>query len=156
MEVVRAQFRPEFLNRLDEAIRVPPAGAGDMGPNVDIQFARLQAARRPEDPGSISLMRARVAGRVGYEPVHGARPLKRAVQKYLQDPCGQDTVRRDLQTYQRSRLTRVTGQLASTPVQEAAERRRESGLQALPPRSPRCAEIGDRRSAATLPPSRAP
>src|SRR5207248_2636436 len=87
MEVVRAHFRPEFLNRLDEIILFHRLGAGHMGPIVDIQVARLQTLL---DDRKIKLDLTDAArawlGRVGYDPVYGARPLKRAVQKYLQDP----------------------------------------------------------------------
>ena len=87
MEVVRAHFRPEFLNRLDEIILFHRLGQAHMGPIVDIQVARvgkLLADRKV----SLELTDAARAwlGRVGYDPVYGARPLKRAVQRYLQDP----------------------------------------------------------------------
>jgi ATP-dependent Clp protease ATP-binding subunit ClpB len=87
MEVVRAHFRPEFLNRLDEIILFHRPGQEHMGPIVDIQVERVQqllADRKIR----LELSEAARAwlGRVGYDPVYGARPLKRAVQKYLQDP----------------------------------------------------------------------
>jgi ATP-dependent Clp protease ATP-binding subunit ClpB len=87
MEVVRGHFRPEFLNRLDEIILFHRLGQAHMGPIVDIQVARLQQLL---DDRKIKLELTDAArawlGRVGYDPVYGARPLKRAVQKYLQDP----------------------------------------------------------------------
>src|SRR3989337_1476785 len=87
MEVVRAHFRPEFLNRLDEIILFHRLSASHMGPIVDIQVHRL--GQLLEDRKiTLELTDAARAwlGRVGYDPVYGARPLKRAVQKYLQDP----------------------------------------------------------------------
>ncbi len=87
MEVVRGHFRPEFLNRLDEIILFHRLGQAHMGPIVDIQVGRLQQLL---DDRKIHLELSDAArawlGRVGYDPVYGARPLKRAVQKYLQDP----------------------------------------------------------------------
>ncbi len=87
MEVVRGHFRPEFLNRLDEIILFHRLGQAHMGPIVDIQVGRLQQLL---DERKIRLELTDAArawlGRVGYVPVYGARPLKRAVQKYLQDP----------------------------------------------------------------------
>ncbi|MEO7815126.1 MAG: AAA family ATPase, partial [Sphingomicrobium sp.] len=87
MEIVRGHFRPEFLNRLDEIILFHRLSASHMAPIVDIQVARLQ---RLLDDRKIRLDLTDAArlwlGRVGYDPVYGARPLKRAVQKYLQDP----------------------------------------------------------------------
>ena len=87
MEVVRAHFRPEFLNRLDEIILFHRLSAAHMGPIVDIQIARLRnlLADRKIRLELTDAARAWL-GRVGYDPVYGARPLKRAVQKYLQDP----------------------------------------------------------------------
>ena len=87
MEVVRGHFRPEFLNRLDEIILFHRLSQADMAPIVTIQVARvgkLLADRK------IALELTDGArdwlGRVGYDPVYGARPLKRAVQRHLQDP----------------------------------------------------------------------
>src|SRR6476646_135063 len=87
MEVVRGHFRPEFLNRLDEIILFHRLSAGHMGPIVNIQIARLQKLL-DDRKIRIELTDAARAwlGRVGYDPVYGARPLKRAIQKYLQDP----------------------------------------------------------------------
>ncbi|MBY8828082.1 ATP-dependent chaperone ClpB [Hephaestia mangrovi] len=87
MEIVRAHFRPEFLNRLDEIILFHRLDAEHMGPIVDIQVARVQKllADRKVTLDLTDAARAWL-GRVGYDPVYGARPLKRAVQKYLQDP----------------------------------------------------------------------
>ena len=87
MEVVRAHFRPEFLNRLDEIILFHRLGADHMAPIVDIQVARVGKLLKDRKV-TLDLTDAARAwlGRVGYDPVYGARPLKRAVQKYLQDP----------------------------------------------------------------------
>ncbi|MDE2303308.1 MAG: AAA family ATPase, partial [Sphingomonadales bacterium] len=90
MEVVRAHFRPEFLNRLDEIILFHRLGQEHMGPIVEIQVDRV--ARLLKDRKiTIELTEAarRWLGRVGYDPVYGARPLKRAVQRYLQDPLAE-------------------------------------------------------------------
>ncbi|WNO54680.1 ATP-dependent chaperone ClpB [Stakelama saccharophila] len=87
MEVVRGHFRPEFLNRLDEIILFHRLGAEHMAPIVDIQVGRVQRllADRKIVIDLTDAARSWL-GRVGYDPVYGARPLKRAVQKYLQDP----------------------------------------------------------------------
>ncbi|MCW2336860.1 ATP-dependent Clp protease ATP-binding subunit ClpB [Sphingobium sp. B2D3A] len=87
MDVVRAHFRPEFLNRLDEIILFHRLGAEHMGPIVDIQVARVGKLLKDRKVTLDLTDGARAwLGRVGYDPVYGARPLKRAVQKYLQDP----------------------------------------------------------------------
>ena len=87
MAAVRGHFRPEFLNRLDETIIFHRLTRADMGGIVDIQLRRL--ARRL-DARKITLevddaAKAWLAD-TGYDPVFGARPLKRVIQRYLQDP----------------------------------------------------------------------
>jgi ATP-dependent Clp protease ATP-binding subunit ClpB len=87
MEVVRSHFRPEFLNRLDEIILFHRLSAAHMAPIVEIQVGRLQQLLTDRKI-KLDLTEGAKAwlGRVGYDPVYGARPLKRAVQKHLQDP----------------------------------------------------------------------
>jgi ATP-dependent Clp protease ATP-binding subunit ClpB len=94
MDVVRGHFRPEFLNRLDEIILFHRLDQSHMGPIVDIQVARVQALLRDRKV-KLELTDAarRWLGRVGYDPVYGARPLKRAVQKHLQDPLADAILR---------------------------------------------------------------
>jgi ATP-dependent Clp protease ATP-binding subunit ClpB len=84
---VRGHFRPEFLNRLDEIILFHRLGQEHMAPIVDIQVGRVQKLLKDRKI-TLDLTDAarRWLGRVGYDPVYGARPLKRAVQRYLQDP----------------------------------------------------------------------
>ncbi|MFL0670420.1 MAG: ATP-dependent chaperone ClpB [Erythrobacter sp.] len=90
MDVVRAHFRPEFLNRLDEIILFHRLGQEHMAPIVAIQVGRVQKLL-DDRKITIDLTDAalRWLGRVGYDPVYGARPLKRAVQRYLQDPLAE-------------------------------------------------------------------
>lgn len=90
MEVVRGAFRPEFLNRLDEMLLFHRLNEEHMTGIVDIQVervAKLLADRKItldlDDKACAWL------AKVGYDPVYGARPLKRAVQKYLQDPMAE-------------------------------------------------------------------
>jgi ATP-dependent Clp protease ATP-binding subunit ClpB len=87
MDIVRGHFRPEFLNRLDEIILFHRLGQEHMAPIVDIQVGRVQKLLKDRKV-TLDLTDAarRWLGRVGYDPVYGARPLKRAVQRYLQDP----------------------------------------------------------------------
>ncbi len=90
MEVVRGHFRPEFLNRLDEIILFHRLGVEHMAPIVEIQVGRV-AKLLKDRKIVLDLTDAakRWLGRVGYDPVYGARPLKRAVQRYLQDPLAE-------------------------------------------------------------------
>jgi len=90
MEIVRGHFRPEFLNRLDEVILFHRLGQGEMGPIVEIQVGRVQKLLKDRKIVlDLTDAAKRWLGRVGYDPVYGARPLKRAVQRYLQDPLAE-------------------------------------------------------------------
>ncbi|NWG93122.1 MAG: ATP-dependent chaperone ClpB [Parvularculaceae bacterium] len=87
MEAVRARFRPEFLNRLDEIILFHRLTRANMDRIVDIQIARL-AGLLADRKIAIKLddKARRWLSDAGYDPVYGARPLKRVIQKELQDP----------------------------------------------------------------------
>ena len=87
MEVVRHSFRPEFLNRLDEIILFHRLRRGDMSAIVDIQMSRF--AKLLEDRKiTVEIDDAAQAwlSNAGYDPVYGARPLKRVIQRQVQDP----------------------------------------------------------------------
>ena len=90
MGVVRASFRPEFLNRVDEVILFHRLRRQDMGQIVEIQLKRLEsllADRKIEldlDADAIEWLANK-----GYDPAYGARPLKRVIQKELQDPLAE-------------------------------------------------------------------
>ena len=87
MEAVRHAFRPEFLNRLDEIILFHRLSRANMTDIVEIQLSRLQqAAERSQDRAEARQQGDAVAGRPGYDPVYGARPLKRVIQRSLQNP----------------------------------------------------------------------
>ncbi|MDF1750754.1 MAG: AAA family ATPase, partial [Alphaproteobacteria bacterium] len=87
MEVVRHAFRPEFLNRLDEILLFRRLSRENMTGIVDIQLDRLRdllvdrKITLTVDPAALMWL-----GNAGYDPVYGARPLKRVIQKHLQNP----------------------------------------------------------------------
>jgi len=90
MAVVRSHFRPEFLNRVDEIILFHRLKREDMGQIVDIQLQRLmklladrKITLKLDDKAKEWL------GQKGYDPAYGARPLKRVIQKYVQDPLAE-------------------------------------------------------------------
>ena len=97
MDAVWAHFRPEFLNRLDETIIFDRLGRGDMGGIVEIQLARL-AARLSGRKIALDLDDAAKLwlAEEGYDPVFGARPLKRVLQRALQDPLAEMLLAGDL------------------------------------------------------------
>ncbi|RYD59743.1 MAG: ATP-dependent chaperone ClpB [Sphingomonadales bacterium] len=117
MEIVRAHFRPEFLNRLDEIILFHRLAADHMAPIVDIQIARL-AKLLADRKIHVELSDAARAwlGRVGYDPVYGARPLKRAVQRYLQDPLADRILRGEVRDGATVRVEEGDGALDLTIV----------------------------------------
>ena len=90
MAVVRANFRPEFLNRVDEILLFHRLRREDMGRIVDIQLQRLLKLL---DERKITIKLEPAAREwladKGYDPAYGARPLKRAIQKQLQDPLAE-------------------------------------------------------------------
>jgi len=90
MTAVRGHFRPEFLNRVDEIILFHRLRREDMGAIVDIQFKRL--AKLLEDRKIVIELDAKARhwlAERGYDPAYGARPLKRTIQKTVQDPLAQ-------------------------------------------------------------------
>ncbi|WP_332766542.1 ATP-dependent chaperone ClpB [Phenylobacterium sp.] len=98
MDVVRRHFRPEFLNRIDEIILFKRLGRGAMDDIVKIQLTRVEkllADRRM----SIALDAAAThwLAEKGYDPVYGARPLKRVIQKDLVDPIARKLLAGDLE-----------------------------------------------------------
>ena len=97
MGAVRSHFRPEFLNRIDEIILFHRLKREDMGGIVDIQFKRL--AKLLEDRKIQLVLDAK--GRTwlanqGYDPAYGARPLKRVIQKNVQDPLAEQILAGEL------------------------------------------------------------
>ncbi|MEX0954385.1 MAG: ATP-dependent chaperone ClpB [Rhizobiaceae bacterium] len=97
MGVVRASFRPEFLNRVDEVILFHRLRKQDMGRIVEIQLVRLEKLLTDRkitldvDASAIQWL-----GDKGYDPAYGARPLKRAMQKELQDPLAEKILTGDI------------------------------------------------------------
>lgn len=87
MAAIRGHFRPEFINRIDETVFFKRLGRAEIDVIVDIQMGRLGAllASRKLSIEMSDAARGWLAAR-GYDPVYGARPLKRVIQKELQDP----------------------------------------------------------------------
>src|SRR5499426_598071 len=90
MDVVRRHFRPEFLNRIDEIILFHRLKKSEMGRIVDIQIARLQ--KLLDDRKIVITLDASARdwlAEKGWDPAYGARPLKRVIQKSVQDPLAE-------------------------------------------------------------------
>ena len=117
MEIVRGHFRPEFLNRLDEIILFHRLGQAHMAPIVDIQVDRVGRLLRDRKVTLDLTEGARAwLGRVGYDPVYGARPLRRAVQRHLQDPLAEMILRGEVKDGATVRVDEGDGRLALSVI----------------------------------------
>jgi ATP-dependent Clp protease ATP-binding subunit ClpB len=94
MDALRATFKPEFLNRIDEVILFHNLTPDQIGAIVEIQIERL-ARRLAERKIALRLTDAamQVIGRKGYDPVYGARPLKRAIQQFIENPLAMEILK---------------------------------------------------------------
>ena len=112
MDAVRGAFRPEFLNRLDEIILFHRLQREQMGAIVDIQISRLQKLL---DERKITITLDEAArewlGEAGYDPVFGARPLKRVIQKQVQDPLAEQLLKGEIFDGEHLKLSVEAGQL---------------------------------------------
>jgi ATP-dependent Clp protease ATP-binding subunit ClpB len=88
---VGQHFRPEFINRIDETVVFHPLSAEQIQSIARIQLAHL-AARLKQRDMTLNIDEAALdfLSRSGYDPIYGARPLKRAIQQYLENPLAQD------------------------------------------------------------------
>ncbi|MCB1500594.1 MAG: AAA family ATPase, partial [Bauldia sp.] len=116
MGVVRSHFRPEFLNRLDDIILFHRLKRSEMGAIVDIQLRRLQKLL---DERKITLdldesARAWLAEK-GYDPAYGARPLKRVIQREVQDPLAEKILLGEVPDGAKVKITGGTDKLLFLP-----------------------------------------
>ncbi|MBD9360356.1 ATP-dependent chaperone ClpB [Methylomonas fluvii] len=87
MEIVAQHFRPEFINRVDEAVVFHPLGQGQIRAICKIQIELLRRRLQEKDIGlEVSETVLDLLGEAGFDPVYGARPLKRAIQRQLENP----------------------------------------------------------------------
>ncbi len=91
MEIVGQHFRPEFINRLDEAVVFHPLGQGQIRAICKIQIELLRRRLQEKEIGlEISESALDLLGEAGFDPVYGARPLKRAIQRQLENPLANE------------------------------------------------------------------
>ncbi|NOV32520.1 ATP-dependent chaperone ClpB [Methylomonas sp. ZR1] len=91
MEIVAQQFRPEFINRVDEAVVFHPLGQGQIRAICKIQIELLRRRLQEKDIGmEVSETALDLLGEAGFDPVYGARPLKRAIQRQLENPLANE------------------------------------------------------------------
>ncbi|MEK7321646.1 MAG: ATP-dependent chaperone ClpB [Pseudomonadota bacterium] len=90
MEIVTKHFRPEFVNRIDEAVVFHPLGREHIRSITDIQLSYLRKRLRDRDMDLLLSDAAKdKLGEAGFDPVYGARPLKRAIQQLVENPLAQ-------------------------------------------------------------------
>jgi ATP-dependent Clp protease ATP-binding subunit ClpB len=90
MERVQAHFRPEFINRIDDIIVFHPLGEEQIRAIVDIQLAGMKARLAERDMTlDLSTAARDQLGEAGFDPVYGARPLKRAIQQQIENPLAE-------------------------------------------------------------------
>ncbi|MDD4913835.1 MAG: ATP-dependent chaperone ClpB [Methylococcales bacterium] len=91
MEIVAQHFRPEFINRIDEAVVFHPLGQNQIRAISAIQIDLLRRRLQERDIGlEISEAALDLLGQAGFDPVYGARPLKRAIQRQLENPLANE------------------------------------------------------------------
>ena len=112
MDALRAHFRPEFLNRVDEVIIFDRLSEDDLKKIVEIQLGRLtKRLEQQKITLDLSDSAKELIAREGYDPVYGARPLKRAIQKEILDPLSLDILEGKFHEGQRIRVDSKDGAL---------------------------------------------
>ena len=120
MAVVRSNFRPEFLNRIDEVILFHRLKREQMQAIVEIQLTRLRKLlneRKIElqlDESALKWLATQ-----GYDPAYGARPLKRVIQKHVQDPLAEKILSGEIRDGDLVKITGGADRLLFLPKHEA-------------------------------------
>jgi ATP-dependent Clp protease ATP-binding subunit ClpB len=113
MEIVQQAFRPEFINRIDDIVVFKPLGGEQIRAIVDIQLGYLRKRLLDRDMELTLDAKAQdLLGEAGYDPVYGARPLKRAIQQQIENPLAQHILKGDFGPGDRIQVTVGDGQLA--------------------------------------------
>ena len=121
MGELRQHFRPEFLNRVDETVVFHPLGTDQLTKIVEIQLERLRA-RLTERRITLTVSPAalRQLGERGYDPVYGARPLKRLIQQALETPIARQLVKGELRDGDTAMVDTKNGDLVIVPTVTAS------------------------------------
>jgi ATP-dependent Clp protease ATP-binding subunit ClpB len=112
MEIVQQHFRPEFINRVDDIVVFHPLGKDQLRAIVDIQLGYLRKRLADRDMELIVEDDAKdLLGEVGFDPVYGARPLKRAIQQQVENPLAQRILKGEFGPGSKVRIVARDGQL---------------------------------------------
>jgi len=119
MEIVQQSFRPEFVNRIDDIVVFHPLGTKQIRAIVDIQLIYLRK-RLQERNMDLTLDDAArdLLGEAGFDPVYGARPLKRAIQQQIENPLAQKILQGEFVPGDRIRIGAHDGQLTFARADE--------------------------------------
>jgi ATP-dependent Clp protease ATP-binding subunit ClpB len=128
MDTVQGHFRPEFLNRVDEIIIFHPLGRQHLSRIVDIQLSRL-VGRLAERKIRVELSDSakQLLIEEGYDPVYGARPLKRTIQRRILDPLAMKVLQGDFSEGDLVRIDAEGGELRFTRQPQPAAAARTAG-----------------------------
>jgi ATP-dependent Clp protease ATP-binding subunit ClpB len=112
MEIVQQSLRPEFINRIDDIVVFHPLGSQQIRAIVDIQLIYLRKRLQERDMDLTLDDAARdLLGEAGFDPVYGARPLKRAIQQQVENPLAQRILKGEFTPGARIRATTRDGQI---------------------------------------------
>ena len=119
IQVLRDTFKPEFLNRIDDIVVFKQLGKEQISKIIDVQLEKLRVMLA-ERGVNIELDQSAkdLLIQEGYDPVYGARPLKRAIQSLVQNPLAVKLLKGEILSGQTVRVTAKDGQLQFAPVQE--------------------------------------
>lgn len=140
MEIAKRYFKPEFMNRVDDVIVFRQLDREDLRKIIDIEVGKV--SERLKERGIELVMDDNVKDFIiqkGFQPEYGARPLRRAVERYIEDPLAEEILKGDLKDVKQMRVTLDNQKLlffpefeaekkkAPAPKKKAAPRRKKSG-----------------------------
>jgi ATP-dependent Clp protease ATP-binding subunit ClpB len=116
--VLREHFKPEFLNRIDDIVVFKQLGKEQIARIIDVQLERLRKMLADRDV-SIELEDSakELLVKEGYDPVYGARPLKRAIQTLIQNPLAVKLLKGEVSSGQTVKISAENGEMVFTPVE---------------------------------------
>ena len=122
LKVLRDHFKPEFLNRIDDIVVFAQLKRDQIASIIDVQLEKLR--KNLEERGIMVELDDSARELIieeGYDPVYGARPLKRAIQSLIQNPLAVSLLKGDIASGNTVRVTAENGQMKFTPLQTGAE-----------------------------------
>ncbi|HSU26250.1 MAG TPA: ATP-dependent chaperone ClpB [Pyrinomonadaceae bacterium] len=118
VQILRDYFKPEFLNRIDDIVVFKQLGREQIAEIINVQLEKLRAML--EERGikiELDNSARELLVQEGYDPVYGARPLKRAIQTLIQNPLAVSLLKGDIATGQTVRVSAENGEMKFTPVE---------------------------------------